>query len=53
MLLEGDSVVIIAALQTPTLSQDWHINSVIASTLSTLPAFALWVVRKVHKSVNF
>jgi hypothetical protein len=36
--LEGDSSVVIAALKTPALSQDWHINSVIAATLASLPA---------------
>jgi hypothetical protein len=40
--LKGDSAMIIAALQTPTLSQDWHIESVIASTLSMLPTPAQW-----------
>jgi hypothetical protein len=51
--LEGDSVVVIAALKTPALSQDWHVNSVIAATLSSIPASSSWEVRKVHRSANF
>jgi hypothetical protein len=51
--LEGDSAVIIAALKTPALSQDWHVNSVIAATLSSIPASSSWEVRKVHRSANF
>jgi hypothetical protein len=51
--LEGDSAVVIAALKTPTLSQDWHVNSVIAATLSSIPASSSWEVRKVHRSANF
>jgi hypothetical protein len=51
--LEGDSAVVIAALQSPALSQDWHIDPLIASTLSMLPATALWVAKKVHRSANF
>jgi hypothetical protein len=51
--LEGDSSVFIAALNTPALSQDWHINSVIAATLASLPASSAWEARKVHRSANF
>jgi hypothetical protein len=50
--LEGDSSVIIAELQTPTLSQDWHIESVIAATLSSHLASSTWEARKVHRSAN-
>jgi hypothetical protein len=51
--LEGDSAVVIAALKTPTLSQDWHVNSVISATLSSILASSSWEVRKVHRSANF
>jgi hypothetical protein len=51
--LEGDSTVVIAALKTPVLSQDWHVNSVIAATLSSIPASSSREVRKVHRSANF
>jgi hypothetical protein len=51
--LNGDSLVIIAALKTLALSQDWHINFVIAATLASLPASFSWEARKVHKSANF
>jgi hypothetical protein len=51
--LEGDSSMIIAALQTLAISQDWHVESVIASTLSLLLASSCWEARKIHKSANF
>jgi hypothetical protein len=51
--LEGDSSVVIAALKTPTLSQDWHINSVIVATIASLPVSSFWVARKVYRSANF
>ena len=51
--LEGDSSVIIAALKTPALSQDWHVNLVIATTLDSLLASSSQEVRKVHRSANF
>jgi hypothetical protein len=35
--LEGDSLVVIAALNNPSITLDWHIESVIANTLSILP----------------
>ena len=35
------------------ISQDWHVESVIASTLSLLLASFCWEARKVNKSANF
>jgi hypothetical protein len=40
--LEGDSAVVIEALNNPLISQDWHIDSVISATLSLLPASSCW-----------
>jgi hypothetical protein len=51
--LEGGSFVVISALKTPTLSQDWHINSGIATTIASLRASSSWIARKVHLSANF
>ena len=51
--LEGDSSVVIEALNNPLISQDWHIDSVIVTTLSLLPASSCWVANKIHRSVNF
>ena len=51
--IEGDSSVVIAALKTPALSQDWHINSVIVATLASLLASSSWEARKLHRSANF
>jgi hypothetical protein len=36
--LECDSLVVIDALNNPLISLDWHIEFIIASTLSLLPA---------------
>ena len=51
--LEGDSTVVIDALNNPLISQDWHIDSVIASTLSLLPASSCWEAKKIHRIANF
>jgi hypothetical protein len=51
--LEGDSSVVIDALNNPLISLDWHIKSVIASTLSLLPTSTCWEAKKIHKSANF
>jgi hypothetical protein len=50
--LEGDSSVVVAALQTPSMTVDWHIES-IANTLFLLPYSSCWEAKKVYKSVNF
>jgi hypothetical protein len=36
--LDGDFLVIIVALKTPALFQEWHINSVIAATFASFLA---------------
>ena len=51
--LEGDSSVVITTLQNPSISLDWHIESVIVNTLFLLPASPLWEAKKIYKSVNF
>jgi hypothetical protein len=45
--LEGDSLVVIDALHNHLISLDWHIESIIASTLSLLPASTCWEARKI------
>ncbi|XP_059450878.1 uncharacterized protein LOC132181647 [Corylus avellana] len=51
--LEGDSSVIIDALQNPSITFDWHIQSVIANSLLLLKASPLWEAKKIHRSANF
>jgi hypothetical protein len=51
--LEGDSAVVISALNNPSISLDWHIESIIANALSMIPASSLWLATKIHRSVNF
>jgi hypothetical protein len=46
--LEGDSTLVISALNNPTITLDWHIESVIANTLSMLPASSLWMAKKIY-----
>ena len=44
--LEGGSSVVVAALQTPSITVDWHIESIIANTLSLLPSSSCWEAKK-------
>jgi hypothetical protein len=51
--LEGDSVVVILALNNQSITFDWHIEYVIANALSIIPISSLWLATKIHRSVNF
>jgi hypothetical protein len=51
--LEGDSKIVIAALTTPSITIDWHTDTVIANTLALLPTAFLWEAKKIHRSANF
>jgi hypothetical protein len=44
--LEGDSSIMVTALQTPSITVDWHIESIIANTLSLLPSSSCWEGKK-------
>jgi hypothetical protein len=44
--LEGDSQIVINALTTPSISVDWHIESVIANALTLIPSSSLWEAKK-------
>jgi hypothetical protein len=46
--LEGDSLVVISALNNPSITLDWHIESLIAKALSMLLATSLWIAKKFH-----
>jgi hypothetical protein len=52
-ILEGDSQIVILALQHPDISQDWRISSVIHNTIDSIPADSSWSARKVNRSANF
>jgi hypothetical protein len=51
--LEGDSQIVINALTTPSITVDWHIESVIANALSLISSSSLWEAKKIYKSANF
>ena len=51
--LEGDSLVVITALQNPSISLNWHLESVITNTLFLLSTSSLWEAKKIHRSTNF
>ena len=40
--LEGDSKIVIDALKTPSITVDWHIETVIANALSLISSSSLW-----------
>ena len=51
-ILEGNSSIVVSALQNPTLVIDWHIEHMINDTISSFPASSLWEVRKINRSVE-
>jgi hypothetical protein len=52
-ILEGDSALVIMALQQPLIVQDWSIADIISDTLSIIPFSSSWKARKVNRSANF
>jgi hypothetical protein len=53
VIIEGDSHIVIMALQHPALAQDWRISSVINHTIDSIPPQLSWSARKVDRSTNF
>jgi hypothetical protein len=51
--IEGDSLTVITALQHPSISQDWFIDSVISNSLSILSSSSNWETRKINRIANF
>lgn len=51
--LEGESLVVIMALQHPSIVQYWQIEKVIVDSISLIIAFSIWPARKIHISANF
>ena len=52
-IIEGDSKVVIHALQNPNSIRDWRISSIILDTLDSISIASLWEARKIQRSVNF
>jgi hypothetical protein len=53
IIIEGDSQTVITALQHPTITQDWSIDSIISDSLSILSTSSNWEARKINRSANF
>jgi ribonuclease HI len=45
-VIEGDSQIVILALQQPNIVQDWRITDIIQQTLDMFPPDSSWSVRK-------
>jgi hypothetical protein len=52
-ILEGDSQIVILALQQPKIAQDWRISSTIYHTIDYIPVDFFWTARKINRSANF
>jgi hypothetical protein len=52
-ILEGDSALVVLALQNPALSVDWHIEHIIHETLASFQVSSLWEARKINRNANF
>ena len=52
-ILEGDSTLVVLALQNPALSKTWHIEHIIHDTLGSFLVSSLWEARKINISANF
>jgi hypothetical protein len=52
-ILEGDSEVVIHALNNPNSVRDWRISSVILDCLDSIPDASVWEAKKIKRSSNF
>ncbi|GLT71069.1 hypothetical protein SLA2020_431110 [Shorea laevis] len=52
IILEGDSLVTIMALNNPDFCTDWSSRGIISDVLSSLSSFSSWSATKVSRSVN-
>jgi hypothetical protein len=52
VIIEGDSQIVIFALQDPSIAQDWKISSIIHYTIDTISPHLSWSAWKVDRSVN-
>ena len=51
--IEGDSLIVILALQAPFPVHNWQIERVIANSINIIPASCSWEARKINRSANF
>jgi hypothetical protein len=51
--IEGDSLIVISALQAPSPVHNWQIERVIADSINIIPASCSWEARKINRSANF
>jgi hypothetical protein len=52
-ILEGDSAVVIQALNQTSSNSDWRISPIIMTSLDNIPFTSFWEARKVNRSANF
>jgi hypothetical protein len=52
-ILEGDSAVVIQALNHPFSVLDWRISSIIFESLDSISSASSWEARKINRSTNF
>jgi hypothetical protein len=50
--IEGDSLIVIFALQFSVIIQDWHIENVILDTLALLSPSSMREAKKINRSAN-
>jgi hypothetical protein len=51
-VIEGDSLIVISALQFPAITSDWQIEKLTLDTLALLPPSSKWEAKKIHRSAN-
>jgi ribonuclease HI len=52
-ILEGDSEVMVHALNNPNSIRDWRISSIILDSLDSIPDAFIWEAKKIKRSINF
>ena len=52
-ILEGNSEVVVIALQHPEISKDRGISNIISDILVSIPVTFSWEAKKVNRSANF
>jgi hypothetical protein len=52
-ILEGDSVIVIQALNQSASNLDWRISPIIMNSLDIIPSTSVWEARKVNRIANF
>ena len=52
-IIEGDSAVVIQALNQSLSNVDWRISPIITDSLDNIPSTSFWEVRKINRSANF